>query len=126
MAQPHPEMSREPNAASGAEMGAAVDLHSATGSHLKLVAAPDTDVAPTASPAAHVDAIRAIMDLHQVITLPDGRTYCAHCCLNRIGERKFSCFDTHDHERLAACPTRAELVRFGVLIEQIANPVGRW
>lgn len=125
MAQPHPEMIGDPGPASETKPGADVGPRPVTRPHLALVAAQGNNGAPAPSTAAHGDAIREILDLHQVITLPDGRTYCDHCCLNRIGERKFSCFDTHDHDRLAACPTRAVLVRFGLLAEQPTNPVGR-
>ena len=56
-----------------------------------------------------------IRRLHRVVMAPGGVEVCDHCCLNRIGERRFSCLGRHDHRsRSAPCETLAILERFGL------------
>lgn len=52
----------------------------------------------------------AIRKLHQIVAGPDGQTFCVHCCLNRVSERRFSCHANHEHRcGTAPCPTLALL-----------------
>jgi hypothetical protein len=56
-----------------------------------------------------------IRALHQVIIGTGGVELCEHCCLNGIRERRFSCYDHHDHRRWSApCPTLAVLEQLGL------------
>jgi hypothetical protein len=60
--------------------------------------------------AATAHAIDEIRALHRIATGADGVTYCAHCCLNRVAERRFSCHANHTHRLgTAPCPTLAVL-----------------
>lgn len=60
--------------------------------------------------AATTDAIKEIRALHHTITAHEGIQYCDHCCLNKIGQRRFPCRDNHTHTpNNAACPTTAIL-----------------
>jgi hypothetical protein len=59
---------------------------------------------PAATDTTHIiDAIRA---LHHIAIGADGILFCAHCCLNRVSERRFSCYANHTHRSgNAPCPT---------------------
>ena len=66
-------------------------------------------------PVAGLPAVAAeIRGLHRVVMAPGGVVVCDHCCLNRIGERRFSCVGGHNHRFSSApCKTLAILERFG-------------
>ncbi|OKH79744.1 hypothetical protein EB73_34835 [Mycobacterium sp. SWH-M3] len=57
----------------------------------------------------------AIRTLHRVVLGPGGIKVCEHCCLNKIGERRFSCYGQHQHPSATApCATLAALEEFGL------------
>lgn len=58
--------------------------------------------------ADNARTIAAIRELHKVIIAPGGIRFCTHCCLNKISERRFSCYGNHIHTmHEAPCPTLA-------------------
>lgn len=66
----------------------------------------------TASMHALAAAIRA---LHRVVAGPGGIKVCEHCCLNKIGDRRLSCYGQHQHPSpTAPCATLAALEEFGL------------
>lgn len=79
---------------------------------LRPVADDTHDPVETASLHSLAAAIRA---LHRVVIGPGGVKVCEHCCLNKIGQRRFSCYGHHQHPTPAApCATLAALEEFGL------------
>lgn len=74
------------------------------------------DHTPGANETASMHSLAAaIRALHHVVIGPGGIKVCEHCCLNKIGDRRLSCYGHHQHPSpTAPCATLAALEEFGL------------
>lgn len=77
---------------------------------------PDVPGEGRGTPLGQLTAlVTRLRELHNVVMAPDDVAVCEHCCVNRVGDRRFSCRSQHGHRSQShPCPTLALLAELGL------------